>query len=125
MPRNARLRLAQNVGEVRDGELGLAQERQDAQARAFSGRLEGAVQGLEIQVGRDGHNVGRVPAPPADAHSAPAHKDIFIRLSGRLQGVEWVDPDWGLAGSSRQATLSPGHGKREARRPWTRTRSVS
>ena len=42
MARDARLRLAQDVGEVGDGQFGLGQQRQDAQARFLAGRLEGA-----------------------------------------------------------------------------------
>ena len=61
MARDARLRLAQDVGEVGDGQLGLAEQRQDAQPRALAGGLESAVEGLESQVGRGGHDVGRVP----------------------------------------------------------------
>ena len=45
MPRDARLRLPQNVGEVGDRQLGLGQQRDDAQARLFAGGLERAVEG--------------------------------------------------------------------------------
>ena len=49
MARDARLRLAQNVGEVGDGELGLGQQRQHAQARLLAGRLERGVEGIETE----------------------------------------------------------------------------
>ena len=40
MARQARLRLAQNFGEVGDRQLGLGEQRQDAQARGFACGLE-------------------------------------------------------------------------------------
>ena len=43
MPRNPRLRLPQNVGEIRDRQLRLGQKRQDAQPRPLPGGLERAV----------------------------------------------------------------------------------
>ncbi len=51
MARDARLRLAQDVGEVGDGQLGLGHQRQDAQPRRLARRLEGGVEGVERQVG--------------------------------------------------------------------------
>ena len=47
MARNARLRLAQDVGEVGDGQLGLGEQRQHAQARVLARGLEGGVEGVE------------------------------------------------------------------------------
>ena len=38
MARDARLRLAQDVGEVGDGELGLGEQREDAQPRRLARR---------------------------------------------------------------------------------------
>ena len=55
MARNPRLRLAQNVGEVGDGQLRLAQERQDPQAGGFGGCLQRPVQLRERQMGWRGH----------------------------------------------------------------------
>ena len=55
MARDARLRLAQDVGEVGDGQLGLGQQRQHAQARLLAGRLEGGVEGIEAELGAGGH----------------------------------------------------------------------
>ena len=52
MPGDARLRLAQNVGEVGDGQFGLGQQRDDAQPRLLAGGLEGAVEGGEGELGR-------------------------------------------------------------------------
>ena len=49
MTRDARLRLAQDLREVRDREIGLGKQRQDAQARALAGRAQRAVQGVEIE----------------------------------------------------------------------------
>ena len=51
MARNARLRLAQDVGEVGDGQLGFGQQRQHAQARLLAGRLQRGVEGLETEPG--------------------------------------------------------------------------
>jgi hypothetical protein len=51
MPRNARLRLPQDVGEVGDGQFGLRHQRQHAQPRRLARRLEGGVEGVERQVG--------------------------------------------------------------------------
>ena len=50
MARDARLRLAQDVGEVGDGQLGLAQQRQHAQARLLARRLQRRVEGLETEL---------------------------------------------------------------------------
>ena len=52
MPRDARLRLPQNVGEVGHRQLGLGQQRHDAQPRLFAGGLQRAVEGGEWQMGR-------------------------------------------------------------------------
>ena len=57
--RDARLRLAQDLGEIGHGQFGLGQQRQDAQARFLAGRLERAVEGVERQVGRTAH--GKYP----------------------------------------------------------------
>ena len=45
MARQPRLRLAQDFGEVGNGQFGLRQQRQNAQARCFRRRLEGRGQG--------------------------------------------------------------------------------
>src|SRR5262249_58093967 len=74
---NSRLRLAQDFGQVRDGQLGLGEEREDTQARALPGRLEGGVEGVEGQVGRwshrgtfpNGPGRGRKTAEPATSAS--------------------------------------------------------
>ena len=68
MARDARLRLAQDVGEVGDRQLGLGQQRQDAQARRLAGGLERAVEVRERKVGRTGHGVGSVPQIDARQH---------------------------------------------------------
>jgi hypothetical protein len=53
--RDARLRLAQNLGKVGHGQFGLCQQRQDAQPGAFPGGFQGGIQGGEGQVGRLRH----------------------------------------------------------------------
>ena len=50
MARDARLRLAQNVGQVGDGQFGLAEQRQNPEPRLFAGRLEGGVEGIEAEL---------------------------------------------------------------------------
>ena len=55
MPRDARLRLAQNVGEVGDGQFGLGEQRQHAQARLLARGLEGRVEGIETEPGAAAH----------------------------------------------------------------------
>ena len=55
MARNARLRLAQDRGEVGDGQFGFAQEREDAQPRGLGGGFKRPIECLERQVGRRGH----------------------------------------------------------------------
>ena len=55
MARDARLRLPQDLGQVGHRQLGLAEQHQDAQARFLAGRLEGRVEGVEWQVGRNAH----------------------------------------------------------------------
>ena len=52
MPRQAGLRLAQNLGEVGDRQFGLGDQRQNAQPRRFARRLERAGQGRKAQLGR-------------------------------------------------------------------------
>ena len=49
MTRNARLRLAQDFGQVGDGEFGLGQEREDAQTRGLRGRAQSGVDEFEWQ----------------------------------------------------------------------------
>jgi hypothetical protein len=58
MTRNARLRLAQDGGEVRDGQFRLPEQRQDAQPGSLGRGLERAVERLERQVGRREHRCG-------------------------------------------------------------------
>ncbi len=48
--RDARLRLAQDLGQVRDGQFGLEQQSQDAQPRLLAGGLEGAVEVVEADL---------------------------------------------------------------------------
>jgi hypothetical protein len=55
MARNARLRLAQDGGEIRNGQLGLGQQREDAQPRGLGRGLERLIDGVEGQVGTSGH----------------------------------------------------------------------
>jgi hypothetical protein len=83
-----RLRLAQDFGEVGDGQFGLGEESQDAQARALPGRFEGGVKRIEGQVGRWSHRgifpngawtLGRKFAGP---HTAASH--IKISLYGKM-----------------------------------------
>ena len=57
--RDARLRLPQNLGEIGHRQFGLAEQREDAQARLLAGGLEGGVEGVEWQVGRISH--GKYP----------------------------------------------------------------
>ena len=59
---NTWLRLAQNFGEIRYGKLGLPQQSENPQPRGFAGRLQRAVQRLELEVGSVGHEVGAVPS---------------------------------------------------------------
>ena len=58
MAGNARLRLAQDGGEIGDGEFRLPQQCQDAQPSGLSRGLERPVERLERQVGRRGHRCG-------------------------------------------------------------------
>ncbi len=50
MARDARLRLAQDVGEVGDRQFGFGEQRQHAQARLLARGLEGRVEGIETEV---------------------------------------------------------------------------
>ena len=59
MARNARLRLAQDVGEVGDGQFGLGQQRQHAQPRLLAGRLERRIEGIETELAGAGHRTPR------------------------------------------------------------------
>src|SRR5262249_8418822 len=58
MAGNARLRLAQDGGEIGDGEFRLPQQRQDAQPSGLGRGLERPVERLERQVGRRRHRCG-------------------------------------------------------------------
>ena len=70
MPRDARLRLAQDVGEVGDGELGLGEQRQQPQAGVLAGGFQGGVEGLKTELvgiihdGALGHRRGRFGPRP-------------------------------------------------------------
>ena len=59
MARDARLRLAQDLGEVGHGQLGLGQQHQHAQPRVLARGLEGCVEGVERKAGSLGH--GKYP----------------------------------------------------------------
>jgi hypothetical protein len=59
MPRDARLRLAQDFREIGDGQLGFGEQRQDAQARALARGAQHRVQGFKVE-GRRTHD-GTVP----------------------------------------------------------------
>ncbi len=59
MARDARLRLAQDVGEVGDGQFGLGQQRQHAQPRLLARRLERRVEGIETELAGAGHRTPR------------------------------------------------------------------
>ena len=68
MPRDARLRLAENLREVGHRQLGLGQQNQHAQPRVLARRLEGGVEGIEGKTRR-----------PRSWEVVPPHKDIFMR----------------------------------------------
>src|SRR5262245_50418281 len=55
---NTRLRLAKDVGQVRHGQLGLADQRKDPETRFFARGLEGGIECVEAE-------------PVAGAHGAP------------------------------------------------------
>ena len=78
MPGQPRLRLAQDVGEVGDGQFGLRKQRQDAQAGRFAGGFERSGQRGEAQL-----LISHRAIPGAIRVSAyrMAYKDIFISLS--------------------------------------------
>ena len=78
VPRDARLRLAQDVGEVGDGQLGLGQQRQHAQARLLAGGLERRIERVETEpIACCRHPVLSTWQPTWGR--IPLHKDIFIR----------------------------------------------
>ena len=60
MARDARLRLPQDVGEIGDGQLGLGQKRQHAQARLLARGLERSIEGIETELSVAAHwtNIG-------------------------------------------------------------------
>ena len=75
MARDARLRLAQDVGQVGNGQFGFGQQRQHAQARFLTRRLESGVEGIETELGVAAHwtcaglsGPGQVPAVWAGSH---------------------------------------------------------
>ena len=69
MARDARLRLAEDFGQVRDRELRLAEQREQAQARILGRGLEAVEQRREAQRGR--------------------HKDMLMSLGQRRQELRW------------------------------------
>ena len=81
MARDARLRLAQDLGEVGDRQLGLGEQRQDAQPRVFARGLERLLSSLNGDTGSA--SVGPIPDQWAPYQLSIGHKDIFIRLSKR------------------------------------------
>jgi AcrR family transcriptional regulator len=76
---DARLRLAQDVGEIGNGQFGLVQEGQDPQARFLSGRLQRRVESIETEPVVAAHEAAR------DAFMGlfPLYKDIFMPLKRR------------------------------------------
>jgi hypothetical protein len=78
MARDARLRLAQNLGKVGHRQFGLGEERQDTQPGTLPGRLQGGIQRGESQIGPLRHH----KLTKAGVKSCPrTYKDIFIRLN--------------------------------------------
>ena len=73
MARDARLRLAEDVGQILDRQFGLGQQRQDAQARRLAGRLQRGIEGVEAELGAC-RVIGVV-----SMGLFPLYKDIFIR----------------------------------------------
>ncbi len=80
MARDARLRLAQNLGEVGDRQFGFGQQREDAQPRRLAGGLEGGVQGGERQFAT-GADIGKPSFTSRISGYPTTYKDIFIRLN--------------------------------------------
>ena len=106
MARQPRLRLAQDFGEVGNGEFGLRQQRQNAQARAFRGRFEGRGQRRKAELA---------------VSLMSRHKDIFIRLSELGNGQDGTYPNYrGTPGGSEDgmpgaALGGAGHAMRTCR----------
>ncbi len=86
MPRDARLQLPQDVGEVGHGELGLGDECQDAQPGALGRRLQRHMKTGKSQVRLVGQG-NRQHAPPRQRSHWNSHKDMFIPLTSEPQGV--------------------------------------
>src|SRR5262249_7242983 len=86
MAGNAGLRLAQDGGEIRDGEFGLPQQREDAQPRGLGGGLERAVKRLKSEVGRRGHGVWAVVPFQVDGNDVGLAYTYLYTLKRRLQG---------------------------------------
>ena len=114
MARDAGLRLAQDGGEIGDGQLRLGQQREDAQPRGLAGGLERAIERLEWQVGSGGHAWASLSVrSPRDFG-----EDIKISLyalsrdcktaSGQPDGRQAV-----IAGSGRGMTSAGAHPRRE------------
>jgi len=59
MPRDAGLRLAQDLGQVGDRQFGLRQQHQNAQPRVLTRRFQGGVEGIERQTA--GFTHGKLP----------------------------------------------------------------
>ena len=99
MARQPRLRLAQDFGELGDGQLGFGEQDQDAQARRLGRGFERCGQPGEAQLLID---------PSRYSRSILRYKDIFISLSRRGK----VPSRWDLAQSDhRPSTPSPRRGE--------------
>ena len=66
----------QDVGEIGDGQFGLGQQRQDAQARLLARGLERGVESIETELAAVAGIMGLIRAPMGQF---PPYKDIFIR----------------------------------------------
>src|SRR5690348_15039578 len=55
--RNAWLRLAQDVGQIRNSQFGFDEERENAQPRLLTGSLQRGIEIIEPEAGRRGHGI--------------------------------------------------------------------
>ena len=116
MARDARLRLAQDLGQVGDGQFGLGQQREDAQPRGLRGRPQSGVDEFEWQP------VDHLPLHAWTVLGASViRKHIRICLYGNLVGAS---PIWRRFSSHgiRIAALGLSPNVAHARKPEQRGR---
>ena len=112
MARNARLRLAQDFGQIGDGQLGLGEQRKDAQPRGLGRRPQCRMDQFEWQpVDHQSFQRRRTLTPKDDLGRSDIRKHIRICLYGNLMGAS---PIWRLFRARSNVPAMPEKPEKEA-----------